>query len=196
MKNEKLLKIKELLSSLMIDEEVEAQKFGSITTIEAILYWDGEEDLKEGDIVYVADENGENKVQAEDGEYKLEDGTIYKVENGRVAEVIVPEEPEAEPEVAPEVETEPEVEAEEEEEKPEPEPEVEPEAEPEPEKVEEEVRDLAKEIDELKELVAELAKKLEAVEAEAPATPTEEFEAIVDESKLSKAEQYARALRK
>lgn len=64
--------------------------FGTITTDKAVLVWDGDEDLKAGDAVFVEDENGERK-PAEDGDYKTEDGKTIKVEGGKVAEIADPE---------------------------------------------------------------------------------------------------------
>lgn len=65
-------------------------KLASVTTDKGILVWDGEEDLKVGDAVMIEDENGEG-AEAPEGDYKLEDGTIIKVAEGKVAEIIAPE---------------------------------------------------------------------------------------------------------
>lgn len=50
------------------------------------LYWSSDEDLKQGDEVFVEDEEG-NLVPASDGEYNTEDGKVITVENGLVAEI-------------------------------------------------------------------------------------------------------------
>lgn len=65
-------------------------KLASVTTDKGILVWDGEEDLKVGDAVMIEGENGEG-AEAPEGDYKLEDGTIIKVAEGKVAEIIAPE---------------------------------------------------------------------------------------------------------
>lgn len=61
-------------------------KFSNVTTDKGILAWDGDEDLKTGDLVYVEDAEG-NRTPAEDGDYKTEDGKVIKVADGKVAEI-------------------------------------------------------------------------------------------------------------
>lgn len=68
---------------------------GAITTDKGILVWDGDEDLKAGDSVYVEDAEG-NRTPAEDGDYKTEDNKVIKVADGKVTEIT-----DAEAEVAP-----------------------------------------------------------------------------------------------
>lgn len=70
-------------------ETVEA---GSIATDNGTLEWDGEEDLRAGDAVYVRDENGE-RIPAPDGQYVTEDGKTITVTEGKVASI---EDPNAE----------------------------------------------------------------------------------------------------
>ena len=65
-------------------------KLASVTTDKGILVWDGEEELNVGDAVMIEAENGEG-AEAPEGDYKLEDGTIIKVAEGKVAEIIAPE---------------------------------------------------------------------------------------------------------
>lgn len=74
------------------------EKFGAVTTDKGPLEWDGEEDLKAGDRVYIVDEDG-NRQAAPDGDYTIEDGKVIVVVDGVVADI---KDPEAE--VAPEVE--------------------------------------------------------------------------------------------
>ena len=75
-------------------------EFANVTTDKGILSWDGEDDLKAGDSVYVEDSEG-NRTPAEDGDYKTNDGKVIKVEDGKVAEIADAEvEPEAEEELA------------------------------------------------------------------------------------------------
>lgn len=87
--NQKDMNIKEKFRNVLVRMRV-------VTTDKAILVWDGEEDLKQGDKVYV-EEEGEERKPAPDGDYKTEDGKIIKVANGVVTEIVDPE-----AEVAPE----------------------------------------------------------------------------------------------
>lgn len=72
--------------------------FGNVSTDRGILAWDGEEDLKAGDNVYIEDREG-NREPAPDGEYVTSDAKTIVVENGKVAEIkdpdaeVSPEEP-------------------------------------------------------------------------------------------------------
>jgi hypothetical protein len=77
----KLQKIKEMLSKMA---EV-LVTCGSVATDKAILYWDGDEDLKVGDAVYI-DNEGE-QAPAEDGDYVAEDGKTIVVAEGKVSEI-------------------------------------------------------------------------------------------------------------
>lgn len=70
-------------------------EFANVTTDKGILAWDGDEDLKAGDSVYIEDAEGERK-PAEDGEYKTDDNKVIVVVEGKVAEI---KDPEAEVEV-------------------------------------------------------------------------------------------------
>lgn len=65
------------------EEKVEA---GSVATDNGTLEWDGEEDLKAGDAVYVRDENGE-RIPAADGQYVTEDGKTITVADGKVSSI-------------------------------------------------------------------------------------------------------------
>lgn len=56
-----------------------------VVTDKAVLLWDGEEDLKAGDAVYV-EEEGERKA-APTGDYMTEDGKVISVVDGKVAEI-------------------------------------------------------------------------------------------------------------
>ena len=76
------------------------EKFGAVTTDKGPLEWDGEEDLKAGDRVYIVDEDG-NRQTAPDGDYTIEDGKVIAVADGVVSEIR-----DAEAEVAPESEQE------------------------------------------------------------------------------------------
>lgn len=75
----KLNKIKETLARLL-------QGFGNVTTDRGVLAWDGDEDLKAGDSVYVEDAEG-NRTPAEDGDYKTGDNKVIVVVDGKVAEI-------------------------------------------------------------------------------------------------------------
>lgn len=65
-------------------------EFGNITTDRGILAWDGDDDLKAGDAVYIEDANG-NRTPAEDGDYKTEDNKTIVVVDGKVSEIKDPE---------------------------------------------------------------------------------------------------------
>lgn len=76
------------------DPEAEVEtEFGKLDTDKGILSWEGEEDLKAGDAVYI-DGN-----PAPDGEYRTEDGKVIVVVEGVVAEIrddaaeVAPEDP-------------------------------------------------------------------------------------------------------
>ena len=78
----KLSRLKEILAAKLQQEE----KFGNVTTDKGVLAWDGNEDLKEGDSVYVEDSEG-NRTPAADGDYKTEDNKVIVVVNGKVSEI-------------------------------------------------------------------------------------------------------------
>lgn len=75
----KLKKFKEALAKML-------QEFGNVTTDKGILAWDGDEDLKAGDSVYVQDVDG-NRNPAEDGDYKTDDNKVIVVVDGKVSEI-------------------------------------------------------------------------------------------------------------
>jgi hypothetical protein len=70
--------------------------FGNISTDKGVLAWDGDEDLKEGDAVFIEDQEG-NRTDAPDGDYVTTDAKTIVVSDGKVAEIRDPE-----AEVAPE----------------------------------------------------------------------------------------------
>ncbi len=65
-------------------------ELATVTTDKGVLAWDGDEDLKAGDRVYIEDAEGE-RTEAADGDYKTEDGKIIVVADGAVAEIRDPE---------------------------------------------------------------------------------------------------------
>ena len=75
----KLKKIRQTLAKLL-------QGFGNVTTDRGILSWDGDEDLKAGDSVFIEDSEG-NRTDAEDGDYKTDDNKVIVVVDGKVAEI-------------------------------------------------------------------------------------------------------------
>lgn len=81
-KTTKKMKVKKFLKAL--GEAL--LKMGTITTDKGIIAWDGEEDIKEGDRVYIEDEEG-NRTDAEDGEYRTDDGKVINVVDGKVASI-------------------------------------------------------------------------------------------------------------
>lgn len=60
-------------------------KCGNIKTDKGELYWVGEADLQIGDELFY--DRGEEIIKVEDGEYKLEDGTVIVVKEGLVSEI-------------------------------------------------------------------------------------------------------------
>jgi hypothetical protein len=81
-------------------------QFGNVTTDKGILAWDGDEDLKAGDRVYIEDQDG-NRTDPEDGDYRTEDGKTIVVVDNQVAEIRDPEaEVAPQPEEAPAAEEE------------------------------------------------------------------------------------------
>ena len=75
----KLNRVKALLAKVF-------QEMASVTTDKGILAWDGDDDLKAGDRVYITDANGERS-DAADGEYHTDDGKTIVVADGLVAEI-------------------------------------------------------------------------------------------------------------
>ena len=75
----KLKRLKETLAKLL-------QEFGNVTTDKGVISWDGDEDLKAGDSVYVEDSEG-NRTPAADGDYKTEDNKVIVVVEGKVSEI-------------------------------------------------------------------------------------------------------------
>lgn len=174
----KLQKIKNLISEMLFE-------FASVTTDKGVIYWDEGEIAVDMD-VYVEDETGE-KVAAADGDYVLENGTVVKVAEGKVAEIVEPAEETVEDAVEPETEENVEAEAENAEEN------VEPETE---EIVENKELDEAKaEIERLKAEVETLMARIAELEAEnaelknedAAETVEEQFKKVVkDEDRVTR----------
>ena len=79
----KLNKVKAILAKML-------QGFGNVTTDRGILAWDGDEDLKEGDAVFIEDADG-NRTAAEDGDYRTTDNKVIVVVDGKVSEIKDPE---------------------------------------------------------------------------------------------------------
>ena len=65
-------------------------EFGNVSTDKGVLAWDGDEDLKEGDAVYVEDADG-NRETAPDGDYVTSDNKTIVVADGKVVEIRDPE---------------------------------------------------------------------------------------------------------
>ena len=89
----KINKIKAMLAKMLAS-------LASVTTDKGVLEWDGEEDLKAGDAVFVVNQEGEREAAA-DGDYITDDGKKIVVVDGKVAEIV-----DQEAEVAPEPEAE------------------------------------------------------------------------------------------
>lgn len=75
----KLSKFKAALAKML-------QEFGNVTTDKGVISWDGDEDLKAGDSVYVEDSEG-NRTPAADGDYKTDDNKVIVVVDGKVSEI-------------------------------------------------------------------------------------------------------------
>lgn len=97
-KYEKMTKVKGLLARLARA----LVEMGNVTTDKGILSWDGEEDLKAGDAVYIEDQDG-NRTPAADGDYTTGDGKVIIVVDGKVSEIkdsaaeVAPQQTAAEP---------------------------------------------------------------------------------------------------
>ena len=87
----KINKIKTMLAKMLAS-------LASVTTDKGVLEWDGEEDLKAGDAVFIVNQEGEREAAA-DGDYITEEGKKIVVADGKVAEIV-----DQEAEVAPEPE--------------------------------------------------------------------------------------------
>lgn len=61
-------------------------EFANVTTDKGVLSWDGDDDLKAGDSVYIEDAEG-NRNPVEDGDYKTDDGKVITVVDGKVTEI-------------------------------------------------------------------------------------------------------------
>lgn len=156
-------KIKEALSKLI------EETFERISTDKGIIALDGTlEELEVGTGVYFVYEEDE-EVPAEDGEYKLEDGRILRVEESKVVEII-----EAEPETPAEEEKPEETTETAAEETPEKEPEVENPTNTEEETDTEAIVKLREEVNELYELVHKLEDRIAELEGKPAASPAEE----------------------
>ena len=173
-------KLKKALRNLLIE-------YRSINTDGGVLVYDGEDDATTGTSVYFVDEEG-NRSVPEDKEYVDEEKTIYKVENGIIAEITpVQEQDDEQPEEQPEapaeepVEETPEEPAEEPvEEQPVDEPaEEEPIEEPVEEPAEEPVETPVEEVEEVREEAKDLASDIQALE--------ERINALVEEVEALKA---------
>ena len=76
----KMNKIKAMLAKLLAS-------LASVTTDKGVLEWDGDEDLKAGDAVFVVNQDGEREAAA-DGDYITEDGKKIVVTDGKVSEIV------------------------------------------------------------------------------------------------------------
>lgn len=102
LKNTKMAKLKGLLARLA----KAIVNLGNITTDKGVLSWDGDDDLKAGDAVFIEDAEG-NRSAAPDGDYITEDGKTIVVVEGKVSGIqdpkaeVAPEEPAEEPKEEP-----------------------------------------------------------------------------------------------
>lgn len=78
----------------LVLKSVLSLQMGETKTDKAVLIWDGEGDLKEGDEVFVRGGDPEDNAElqpASDGEYRTEDGKVIVVEGGIVTSISDPE---------------------------------------------------------------------------------------------------------
>lgn len=61
-------------------------EMGNLTTDKGILAWDGEDELKVGDAVFIEDSEG-NRSTPPDGDYTTDDGRVIVVAGGKVTEI-------------------------------------------------------------------------------------------------------------
>lgn len=61
-------------------------EMGNVTTDKGVLAWDGDDELKAGDTVFIEDAEG-NRSTAPDGDYTTEDGKVIVVAGGVVSEI-------------------------------------------------------------------------------------------------------------
>lgn len=87
-------KIKKTMREALVMREELAQ-FSIVTTDKGLLEWDGDVDAEVGMAVYVS-EGDEERKPAPDGDYKTEEGVIFRVAEGKIAEIIEAAEEEAE----------------------------------------------------------------------------------------------------
>jgi len=77
----KMSKVKRILQALA------AVLLGAVTTDKGVLAWDGDEDLKAGDRVWIKDEDG-NRSDPEDGDYRTDDRKVIRVADRVVVEIV------------------------------------------------------------------------------------------------------------
>lgn len=94
-------KVKRFMKSLEAAFLKEFAIFRSMTTDKGVINWDGDEDIKVGDEVYIEDAEG-NRTSAADDTYKNDEGLTIIVVDGKVSEILEPE-AEVAPEETPEV---------------------------------------------------------------------------------------------
>lgn len=82
-------KVTEILDPQAEVAPAEGEDFSSVATDNGTLEWDGDDDLKAGDEVFVTDADG-NRAPAADGDYKTEDGKTITVVDGKVASITDP----------------------------------------------------------------------------------------------------------
>lgn len=80
----KLERLKQLITAAFVSVQC-----GSVTTDKGVIYWEGDEDLKAGDAVFV-DVDGTQQA-AEDGDYVTDDKKTIVVVDGKVSEIKDPE---------------------------------------------------------------------------------------------------------
>ncbi|MBR2698817.1 MAG: hypothetical protein IKE76_09530 [Clostridia bacterium] len=83
MKKTKFGRVLQALAKVLVE-------FANTNTDRGIVYWEGEEDLKEGDALFIEDADGQRSA-APDGEYRTDDGKVITVAGGVVSSIVDPE---------------------------------------------------------------------------------------------------------
>lgn len=176
-KNSKMSKFRKIIEAL----SKVVMECGNVTTDKGILYWESEEDLKQGDEVFVEDAEG-NRAAAEDGDYTTADSKVIVVVDGKVAEI-----KDAEAEVAPEAPVEEEAKKEQKNEE-----EAAPEEAPAEEAPAEEPKDVEKRLEELEIVVEKICDYLGIIKLEKNEKLDEQMSAIRKEIAELKAQPMAK----
>lgn len=189
--NTTMAKLNKMKEALLEAAKRALLAFGTTTTDKGILAWDGEEDLKAGDQVFI-DKDGE-RIPAEDGEYKTEDGKVIIVEGGAVKEI---KDPEAEVSPAEEEEAAKKKKPCQAEEEQKEEPKNDPAPAEEPKEDDPKIKDLEDRLAKAEETIADLLSRIEAIEGKPAAEEAHQQYRSLQAKDNSNAVRLAQALRR